>query len=155
MSFQVLSSYLGFAASASFLPGWRIPECKQRTECSIGGHAQTVRRDKRRWFCCVFSNASVGSIRSVFFAEVSWVPRLVAPSPKLPLVRVGTAAAGGNVRAELDIYLGVNSAVFRVDWLQTGGEFEEHFSALCMELTLLTWFQSIVHIKIVCPAAKF
>jgi hypothetical protein len=27
--------------------------------------------------------------------QVSWVPRLVAPSPKLPLVRVGTAAAGG------------------------------------------------------------
>ncbi|CAE8600777.1 unnamed protein product, partial [Polarella glacialis] len=27
--------------------------------------------------------------------EVSWVPRLVAPSPKLPLVRIGTASAGG------------------------------------------------------------
>jgi len=27
--------------------------------------------------------------------EVSWVPRLLAPSPKLPLVRVGTVSAGG------------------------------------------------------------
>lgn len=27
--------------------------------------------------------------------EVSWVPRLVAPSPKLPLVRIGTVSAGG------------------------------------------------------------
>lgn len=27
--------------------------------------------------------------------QVSWVPRLVAPSPKLPLVRIGAVAAGG------------------------------------------------------------
>lgn len=27
--------------------------------------------------------------------EVSWVPRLLAPSPKVPLTRVGTASAGG------------------------------------------------------------
>ena len=32
---------------------------------------------------------------SMELVQVSWVPRLVAPSPKLPLVRVGTAAAGG------------------------------------------------------------
>ena len=37
------------------------------------------------------SGSNVQSVRS----EVSWVPRLVAPSPKLPLVRIGTAAAGG------------------------------------------------------------
>lgn len=40
------------------------------------------------------TSRSAGNVQSVR-SEVSWVPRLVAPSPKLPLVRVGTAAAGG------------------------------------------------------------
>lgn len=36
-----------------------------------------------------------GPSPGVALAQVSWVPRLVAPSPKLPLVKIGSAAAGG------------------------------------------------------------
>ncbi|CAJ1419039.1 unnamed protein product [Effrenium voratum] len=39
--------------------------------------------------------AGTSSTRARLRSEVSWVPRLVAPSPKLPLVRLGTVAAGG------------------------------------------------------------
>lgn len=40
---------------------------------------------------------SVGSSRGILPGrlEVSWLPRLVAPGPKLPLVQIGTVAAGG------------------------------------------------------------
>eukprot|EP00439_Symbiodinium_sp_Y106_P040425 s4385_g4.t4 len=37
------------------------------------------------------NNSALKGTRS----QVSWIPRLVAPSPKLPLVRVGAVAAGG------------------------------------------------------------
>lgn len=43
--------------------------------------------------------------------QVSWVPRLVAPSPKLPLVRIGTAAAGGGepeAEAPLEIWTNID-----------------------------------------------
>lgn len=58
-------------------------------------------------------------------SEVSWVPRLVAPSPKLPLVRVGTAAAGGWHSMTTAIPSSPLERLLPPDWCQDGAETEK------------------------------